>query len=364
MRFRLRSRLGFCCLDRAEEQLHSAQQMPVRWCPQPVIAHFVHAFGRNVLEKPANEFERLQSHDAPTAFVYGSVSKANIVVADGKDATVRESHPMHVTTEIVENARGITPRGFAVNDPLLFPDSLRPLHLREFTLCQRHEPPAKHARQSAHRHEVVFATTDPVLTIGANAASRNQAMNMGVIDECASPGVQDGQHPDLRAEVFRIPCQVDKASRRSLHQDAIQSRLMSTDDSAQNSRNCKNDMEIGNGQELPASCFDPSLGVAAMALRARPVAARVVGKVLEATTAAQILMPAQSRRTATHNVAQRAPMTRQHRVAMLLEIARSVAAKDFRQLNHHDQDPQSSRRQRRAISVAPLASHACRSSWS
>jgi phage gp16-like protein len=63
---------------------------------------------------------------------------------------------------------------------------------------------AEQAGEHAHGQEETWATGDPAVTIRREAASRDNAMKMGMEKQILSPGVKHGEEADLGAEMFGI----------------------------------------------------------------------------------------------------------------------------------------------------------------
>ena len=68
----------------------------------------------------------------------------------------------------------------------------------------REEQAAEEARQDADRQEEPRATRDPAGAIRRQAAAWDDAVQMRMMDEGLSPGVQHGEEADLGPEMFGI----------------------------------------------------------------------------------------------------------------------------------------------------------------
>ena len=66
------------------------------------------------------------------------------------------------------------------------------------------EQASEHPRQHPDRQEEPWSASDPALAIGCDAAARNEAMKMRVVQQVLSPSVQHGQEADLCAEMLWI----------------------------------------------------------------------------------------------------------------------------------------------------------------
>ena len=64
----------------------------------------------------------------------------------------------------------------------------------------------KDAAQDLDVQKEVGASGDPAPTIGRQATAWYNAVQMRMVVELLSPGMQDGQEADLRTEVLRVSC--------------------------------------------------------------------------------------------------------------------------------------------------------------
>ena len=93
-----------------------------------------------------------------------------------------------------------------------------------------------------------------------------------------TPGVQHGDEADLGAEMLGIGG--DRAQRlgRGLEQDGVDRRLVLEGDLGDLGRQREDDVEVGDRQQLGLPRGEPVSAGLALALRAVPVAAGVVGE--------------------------------------------------------------------------------------
>jgi hypothetical protein len=111
---------------------------------------------------------------------------------------------------------------------------------------------------------------------------------MRMMGQSRTPGVQHQGQSDASAQVLRIGG--DRAQRlgRDVEQQSINDLLVGVGDGADGRGQGEDHVVILHGQKVRLPRFEPALGGAALALRAVPVAARVVGDLrLRAGRAAQ-----------------------------------------------------------------------------
>ena len=63
---------------------------------------------------------------------------------------------------------------------------------------------AKHAAEDLHGQEEIMLPGNPAGVILCQAAGRDDAVNMGMVQQLLIPGVQYAEESDLGAQVFRI----------------------------------------------------------------------------------------------------------------------------------------------------------------
>jgi hypothetical protein len=71
-----------------------------------------------------------------------------------------------------------------------------------FQVVQEAAP--EYLRQHPDREKEPRPTGDPPFSVGRDAAARDEKMNVRVMQEVLSPGVQHTEETDLRTQMFRI----------------------------------------------------------------------------------------------------------------------------------------------------------------
>ena len=147
-----------------------------------------------------------------------------------------------------------------------------------------------------------------------------------------SPGVQDGDQPDLGAEMPGIGSDDAQRLGGGGEQDAIDDGLIVESDLGDRRRHREDDVEVRHRQQLGLSVGQPLGTRQCRALRAVPVAAGIVGDAELAAVVALFDMTAQRCRAAgfdgTHNTALAAAQM----AGMSLSVSGAVAAEDIRHL--------------------------------
>jgi hypothetical protein len=88
------------------------------------------------------------------------------------------------------------------------------------------EAPPKQAREHPHRQEEARLARHPALAIRREPTTRHNAVHMGMVRQCRSPGVQHQRHPDLRTQVLGICGNGGQRFSGDLKQQAIDHSLV------------------------------------------------------------------------------------------------------------------------------------------
>jgi len=149
-----------------QKLLCSLEQNAVAWGEDAIIAHFVKAGGKNMLQEPADEFFSRKSHGSPGLLARVFVAELNLAMIDGKDTAVGNGYPVDIASKIAQYFVGTLDRGFAVDHPLFLPDGAGKPHMRQRLSCKLHELCAEDQGESGHRHQVVFSARQPSRATG------------------------------------------------------------------------------------------------------------------------------------------------------------------------------------------------------
>ncbi len=104
-------------------------------------------------------------------------------------------------------------------------------------------------RENPNRQEESGATTDPT-PIGCQSTPRYQAMDMGMMGQSLPPGMKDGDHPGLGAEILRIGRDQAKRIGRRLEKDVVDDSLVLQGDDGDRFRHREDDVEIRHRQQV------------------------------------------------------------------------------------------------------------------
>jgi hypothetical protein len=145
--------------------------------------------------------------------------------------------------------------------------------------------------------------------------------------------VEYGGEPDAGAEVLGVCCDGDQGLGGDFEQQVIDDRPVLIGNVGDRSRQSKDDMEIGHGQEFGPAVGQPLFGSSGLALGTVPVAAGVVRDAQMGAGLAAFDMPAQGRRSAALDCRHDFQLAEAHMAGVGRTPRRSVVAEDVRHLD-------------------------------
>ena len=153
-----------------------------------------------------------------------------------------------------------------------------------------------------------------------------------MVGERRAPGVQDGQDADAGAEVLGVGRDRDQRLGRGLEQQIVDHGLVLVGDVGDGRRQREHHVIVRHRQQLGLALGQPFLRRRALALRAMPVAAGVVGDVRVRALLAARDMSAERRRAAALDRRHHLQLAEAHMAGIGLTPRRSMAAEDIRDL--------------------------------
>jgi hypothetical protein len=113
----------------------------------------------------------------------------------------------------------------------------------------------------------------PSGTIRGKASSRNDVVDMGMMLEVLSPGMEHAEKPDLRAEVFGVAGKFEQRSGTGAEEQIIEQTLVLQDQSGELVGQGEDDVEVRHGQQLGGTRGQPPGPRVALAPGTVPVTA-------------------------------------------------------------------------------------------
>src|SRR6266568_1171426 len=147
------------------------------------------------------------------------------------------------------------------------------LALGEQLLQSSDELPAEDAAQCVNRQEETWRRIDPSGTIESEAASGNDVVDVGMMFEVLSPGMEHAEESDVRSQVLGIVSQFEHSCCAGAVEQIIEQSLVLQCKSGKLMRQREDDVEVRNRQQFRRARRQPFCARVPLALRAVPVAA-------------------------------------------------------------------------------------------
>jgi len=201
---------GFVLRRRPRRRSHREQGPAVRESlgamairEQSEVSDAREARGQDMEQEAAEELGRGEVHrlHAVTVGVVAPAESDDAVV-QGEEAVVAEGDAVGVAAEVGEHLRGAAEGGLGVDDPGRAAQSAQEIAdveiggqslTRDGVLERREDLAAKDLRERAHGKQEALAGRDPAGAVGGQGAAGHHAVQVDVLAEILSPGVEDGR---------------------------------------------------------------------------------------------------------------------------------------------------------------------------
>jgi len=226
-------------------------------------------------------------------------------------AMVRDCDAMCVSAEVGEHRLGATERRLGKNHPSGLAEWLEPggkgIRLSQpFEVAVEGQFPgmmqgpqsleeqaSKQARQHADMQEEPGLAGDPPGAVRRQASARHNHVDVGMVGQRRSPGVQHAGHADPGAEPLGVGCDGHHRFRGRAEQQAVDGLLVAESNLRDLSREGEDDVEILHGQKVLGARRHPVARRWPLVLRTVPVFAGIVGDMMVAAPGAARHVPAE-----------------------------------------------------------------------
>jgi len=226
---------------------------------------------QDVQEKPPQKFIRTDGQDLLlTAVRVVFPSKGDGPVRDVHEPVIRDRHAVGVPREVWQDMLGSAEGGFGVDHPLLAKErteegAKRPVigerlevaREDEGAVCKRRPEAgdklaAKHAAQLPDGQEEPMAGTYPPCAIGRESPDGNDAVDMRVVQQILSPGVEHTQKPNCRTEMPGARRDLEPRGRTRAKQEIVDDPLVLEGQPGEFVWQREHDMAVADGAGVPA----------------------------------------------------------------------------------------------------------------
>ena len=147
------------------------------------------------------------------------------------------------------------------------------LVLREQLLQSSDELAAEDSAQCVNRQEEAARGIDPSGAVESQAAGGNDVVDMGMMLEVLSPGMEHAEESDVGSQVLGIASQFEHRRGAGAVEQIVEQPLVLEDKSGELMRQSEDDVEVRNGQQFSRARGQPFCARVPLALGAVPVAA-------------------------------------------------------------------------------------------
>ena len=197
---------------------------------------------------------------------------------------------------------------------------------------------------------------DPPRPIGRQSARGHDAVDVRMMLEALSPGVQDHQSANRRAQAFRVGRDLQQRRRRGPKQEVVDDALVGERETRERLRHREDDVHVADRQELLLPRGHPGVAGGGEALGTMPIPTAVVREGRLRALVAAIAVPAECRRSTLGDGPEDAPMLPGHPGAVRLQKTIAVLAHDVGHLEGWPRHRRCFSRVRRAVSGAERVS--------
>ena len=273
----------------AELDLQASKHFPVTGSEDTVVADVDEAEREDVLGIATHELHPGKGYLLDLAVVtVVLILKGDILVIHREDARVSDGHAVGIAGEILQRALRSADRALRIDHPRLG-KALGPNCTRDFPdrgeFCHILRP--EHIPEGLHGKEERFLLSGfdlreglPPARLRPPASPGHDAVQVGMEHEIASPGMQQGCHPQLHTSLLPERLQ---GIPRCVKQRSISRLLVAEDELVQRLRNGEHDVEVSLRQQFFLAGKKPGLPLRILTPRTVTVPATVIECVLLTT---------------------------------------------------------------------------------
>lgn len=187
---------------------------------------------------------------------------------------------------------------------------------------------AEQAGKDSNRKKESLPAEDPSAVVWGQSAGGDNAVQVGVMHQGLSPGVQYCEESDIRSEVFWVGSNGTKGFRGSSEEDGVDYTLVLKGKRGNLIGNGKDDVIIGDGKQFGHASLEPFCFGERLAFWAVAVAAGVIRVSYGSALVAHVGVPAQDGSPAGFDGAHNTRLLARHGSAVDLPVLRAALAED------------------------------------
>ena len=190
-----------------EKQPEGSQEQALRGAEEAEIADLDETPGQDVLEEAVDELFGREGAERDLAGIGRAVAKGDLVVFEFYQAAVVDGDPEDVGSQVLEGSAAVADR-FTVDDPILLPDGNRDIVGEVGFLESVMEFGPEDPGESLDWEQEMMMGRQPGAVIGGQPTSGDEIVNVRMVGQVASPGVQDTDQAELSADKAGILSQM------------------------------------------------------------------------------------------------------------------------------------------------------------
>jgi len=217
-------------------------------------------------EEAPQEIVRRDCHDLLLAGLSVVLpAEGDAIVLEADEAMVRDRDAVGVASQVVEDVFGSAEGRLGIDDPVLgkelSEESLEAcgcceflertmeldLALEQKLLERGRELAAEDAAENPDRQEEAGRGGDPSGAVKREAAARYDAVDMRMVLEVLSPGVQHAEQSDIGTQVLRVASDFEQRGGTGTKEQIVEQPLVLQHECRQLMRQGEDDMEVGHG---------------------------------------------------------------------------------------------------------------------
>jgi hypothetical protein len=252
------------------------------------VADFHEAIGQDMLEEPVDKLHGVEARGVWAGTAGFAIGEGNGTLLEGDDTAVGDGDSEDREGEVLAGC-GPVWVGLAMNVPVGLPnlwiDPFKQSRLAHVVF----EESAVDGGEGFNGDKEVDSGRQPLGAVLGEATPWNDVMDVRVLLELSSPGVQDtSKTREVGADEARIFGELFKGRRRRLEQGLIGETLMGAAEGTQGFRDGEGEEKMRSWELFIQGVLEPLLGLIVLTLRAVAIAAGVVDAVLSAAALALI----------------------------------------------------------------------------
>ena len=236
---------------------------------QAIMADAGESERQDMQQEAADELIGVQAHGL-LAIAVGVIApaKAHVLSVEINQAVVGDGNLVRVAPEVGQHLSGAGERWFGIDHPVVgakcgFETGEcvgLPLQFAVSVGCREQFEvfAAEYHGQGSGGEQKAISSGQPAFAVGAECAPGDNRVDMDVLIEILSPGVQHHGDTDFAADPARIATELEQGLRGGFEQQAVDESGVALGNRIEVMRQCENEMPVADVEESAALLLDPA----------------------------------------------------------------------------------------------------------